>query len=175
MSDYGVSQGSMLGNLRDDLPGLGSVAVLRHTWSVCRHSSPTSQLCGLSSGAANVSFCVLFEPVRSPFCRPDEPLAGSKQSNLLLSGYKVSAWIKGIVSPPAPPPPSLWPLLPASSLTWQIQRLLCLPSSGDIQATGLGLLVPAAIFGPSLSKPLFQIKSQHNAAFLSWYSLLGVR
>ncbi len=70
--------------------------------------------------------------------------------------------------------PPLWPLLPASLLTWQIQRPLCLPSSRDNQATGPWLSALAAIFGPSLCKPLFQIKSQHSSAFLSWCSLLGV-
>lgn len=108
-----------------------------------------------------------------PYCKTTTPY--SKQSSLLLSGYKVSAWIKGIASHRLPPPPSLWPLLPASSLTWQIQRPLCLPSSRDIQATGPQLPALAAIFGLSLRKPLFQIKSQHSSAFLSWCSLLGVR
>eukprot|EP00064_Thunnus_orientalis_P021421 superscaffoldBa00006486_g21584 len=45
----------------------------------------------------------------------------------------------------------------------------------DIQATGPRLSALAAIFGPSLRKPLFQIKSQHGTAFLSWCWLLGVR
>lgn len=103
------------------------------------------------------------------YCKPASP--SSKQSSLLLSGYKVSLDKRDRL----PPPPSLWPLLPASSLTWQIQRPLCLPSSRDIQATGPRLSAPAAIFGPSLRKPLFQIKSEHSSAFLSWCSLLGVR
>lgn len=106
------------------------------------------------------------------YCKPASP--SSKQSSLLLSGYKVSLDKRDRLPPPAPPP-SLWPLLPASSLTWQIQRPLCLPSSRDIQATGPWLSAPAAIFGPSLRKPLFQIKSQHSSAFLSWCLLLGVR
>lgn len=107
------------------------------------------------------------------YCKTASP--SSKKSSLQLSGYKVSAQIKGIAFPPPPPHLSLWPLLPASLLTWQIQHPLCLPSSRDIQATGPWLSVLAAIFGPSLPKPLFQIKSKHSTAFLSWYSLLRVR
>lgn len=103
------------------------------------------------------------------YCKTASP--ASKQCSLLLSGYKVSAWIKGIASPA-----SLFGLyfLPAH---WRGKSSvpLCLPSSRDIQATGPRLSALAAIFGPSLRKPLFQIKSQHSTAFLSWCSLLGVR
>lgn len=91
----------------------------------------------------------------------------SKQSGLLLSGYTESPWIKGIAPPSS---------LTLAFTSWQLIDVANPTSPLFTFQQGYPGNGAAAIFGPSLRKPLSQIKSQHgSSAFLSWCSLLGAR